>query len=171
MEQQSIQWPELEIASKDLSVEFIEEMKDRLFEQEAVVTGNLARSIIIKDFEVKYDKFIRSRVEMLEYGEWVDSGAARGPGRMPPLKPILEWIRLRNIKIPRGFTKEKWAYVIAQSIAKKGQRFKKPKPFIEVSLNNVIARNINADTLGKAAAVDINQSIIDTANQSGLEAK
>lgn len=57
---------------------------------------------------------------------FVDSG--RKAGKMPPIKPIIEFIKKNNIRLPEGMTQKSLAFAIANSIAKKGV---KPRPFIE----------------------------------------
>ena len=46
-----------------------------------------------------------------------------------------------------------------------GQRFKKPKPFIEVSLNAVVERNLT--NIGEATALDIDGYIEDNYAEIG----
>lgn len=55
--------------------------------------------------------FSPSHVQFAKYG--------RGPGKPPPFKAILDWVQAKNIKFD-GSTEEGTAYVIQQSIAKKG---------------------------------------------------
>jgi hypothetical protein len=52
-----------------------------------------------------------SHVQFAKYG--------RGPGKRPPIDPILEWVSQKGI-IFEGLTQEGTAYAIANSIAKKG---------------------------------------------------
>lgn len=69
---------------------------------------------------------LRFQLTMADYYQWVDEG--RKPGKFPPLKAILEWMRFKGI-VPRNARGKKinnerarrgLAYVIARSIARKG---------------------------------------------------
>lgn len=132
------------------------EMIDRLYDNNSVVTGNLARSIDPQTITETNEVF-NLPISMLEYGKWVDNGAERGNGRMPPVRAIADWIRQKRINVPGRFTVEQFAWAIAKNIAKKGQRFKQPKPFIQVSINDVV--NQNLENIGNATALDIDDFI------------
>jgi hypothetical protein len=114
----------------------VEKMIDSLFEQQAVVTGNLANSIEYKVDEPKPGKYSMS-ISMLTYGTYVDEGSERGPGKPPPVKAIADWIKRKGIKPPAGMSTKTFAFVIARSIGKNGQKFKQPKPFITPSVEFV----------------------------------
>jgi len=156
MAEEPLTYPNLQLEMESIGALVKEEMIDRLFEQNAVVTGQLANSINPREVTVTQDSIVLP-ISLLEYGVYVDNGAERGPGRMPPVRDIASWIRQKRIDVPSGFTPEQFAWAVARNIAKKGQRFKKPKPFIEVSLNDVINRNLN--NIGDAAALDIDENI------------
>jgi hypothetical protein len=57
---------------------------------------------------------------------------------MPPVKAIIDWIKQKRISVPAAMSPIQFAWAVAKSIEKKGQRFKKPKPFIQVSLDDVV---------------------------------
>ena len=156
MAEQPLTYPNLQLEMESIGALVKEEMIDRLFEQNAVVTGQLARSITPGNLQVS-DNLYTLPISLLEYGVYVDDGAERGPGGMPPVRDIASWIKQKRITVPAGFTPEQFAWAVARNIAKKGQRFKKPKPFIEVSLNDVVNRNIN--NIGEAVALDIDENI------------
>ena len=164
----SIEYPNLKLEMSDIGTLVVEEMVDRLFENNSVVTGNLARSIVPLATEVKGDN-ITQDIQLPLYGIYVDGGYERKKGGMPPVQSIIEWIKFKRINVPAAMTPKQFAWAVAKNIAKKGQRFKKPKPFIQVSLDDVVQRNLN--NIGEAVALDITNSIIETANNSGLEAK
>jgi len=147
-----ITYPNLQLELTDIGGLVKGEMIDRLYANNSVVTGQLARSIDPQSVTEQNDVFSLP-ISLLEYGKWVDDGAERGAGRMPPVRAIADWIRLKRINVPAKFTVEQFAWAVAKSIAKKGQRFKKPKPFIQVSINEVINQNIN--DIGNATAKDI----------------
>jgi hypothetical protein len=76
---------------------------------------------------------------------------------MPPVQAIIDWIKQKRISVPAAMSPIQFAWAVAKSIEKKGQRFKKPKPFIQVSLDDVVQRNLN--NIGEATALDINDNI------------
>lgn len=63
---------------------------------------------------------------------WVHEG--RGPGRMPPVSKIKDWVRVKlGVGDERAATSIAWA--IAKSIAEKGT---KPQPFLRESLEALL---------------------------------
>jgi len=98
-------------------------------------TGQLASSI---KYEVRQQNYEYDLVRtMLKYGEYVDKGIGRGPGRMPPVREIMEWIQLKRIPVPASMTIESFAFVIARKIGREGTD-PRPKPFITPSINRVL---------------------------------
>jgi hypothetical protein len=67
------------------------------------------------------------------YGKFIDEG--RSPGKMPPIKDIIEWTRLKGIP-------ESAAFPIAKSIGKNG--------FKGINFTRVIYDKENKDALKKA---------------------
>ena len=76
---------------------------------------------------------------------------------MPPIQPILEWIRVRRIRTPE-YTQPQLAWAIAKSIARRGIR---PTPFIENSIQFALSNFGNEldKIAGPAIAADINEKI------------
>ena len=75
------------------------------------------------DFRIEDDVFIVS-FDLVDYWWYVENG--RGPGKMPPISAIEEWIEVkqivrdsRNGKVP---TTKQLAYVIARSIGEQGTK-------------------------------------------------
>jgi len=164
-----VKYPNLQLEMSDIGTLVVEEMVDRLFDNNSVVTGNLARSITPLTTEVNGDNIIQN-IQLPLYGIYVDGGYERKKGGMPPVQAIIDWIKQKRISVPSAMTPVQFAWAVAKNIEKKGQRFKKPKPFIQVSLNDVVTRNLN--NIGEAAALDISDSITNTVNSSPyLEAK
>ena len=149
-------YPTLQLEISDIGALVVQEMVDRLFDSNSVVTGNLARSIKLKPV-IDKNGVITEPISLLQYGIYVDNGAERGSGGMPPVRAIIEWIKQKRINVPAAMTPIQFAFAVAKSIEKKGQRFKKPKPFIQVSLDDVVMRNLNS--IGEATALDINNNI------------
>ena len=84
---------------------------------------------------------------------------------MPPVRAIIDWIKQKRISIPMAMTPTQFAWAVAKNIEKKGQRFKKPKPFIQVSLDAVVERNLA--NIGTATALDIDDHIEDNYAEIG----
>lgn len=153
---QPITYPNLALEMEQTGILVKDEMIDRLFDNNSVVTGQLAKSITPGEINVDKDG-INLPISFLEYGVYVDNGAERGAGGMPPVKAIKDWIKFKRVTVPVGFTQDQFAWAVARSIQAKGQRFKKPKPWIQVSLDTIIERNLN--NIGNAAALDVDEHI------------
>jgi len=136
--------------------QIVNRIPEQLKANGSYITGNLANSYT---YEVKQTKQgwtldiidDSGHGSSYNYGLSVDEGLERGPGGMPPPKSIENWIKIRKIAVPSGFTPEQFSWAIAKSIAKKGQRFKRPKPFIEPAINYVFQQD--DQKLQQAAAV------------------
>ena len=125
-----------------LSVDRVAElMVQELFENGSVSSGALAKSVkddndVVKDQNGK----LIGELTMLEYGKDVDGGFRfRGTGRIPPEKPIRDWIQRKRITRPSKFKNEKsWIWAIRKSIGKKiqGRRQRtRAYPFIDKSFD------------------------------------
>lgn len=77
----------------------------------AMATGRLLKEIRVKAIKDK-DKYLLT-LSYPFYGKFVDEG--RKPGKMPPVKDIREWTRLKGIP-------ESAAYPIARKIGEKGTK-------------------------------------------------
>jgi hypothetical protein len=162
---EQITYPNLKLEMESIGALVKEEMIDRLFENNSVVTGQLARSITPGDVITATEDTLSLPISLEKYGLYVDNGDERGRGGMPPVKAISEWIKQKRISVPLGFTPDQFAWAVARNIEKKGQRFKKPKPFIEVSLQAVVDRSLN--NIGEATALDIDTHIEDNYSTIG----
>jgi hypothetical protein len=147
-----INWKNLEPALEQLADDFVQFAIAELRSNGSYNTGRLARSIQLLTPKESANK-ISVGVSMLEYGFYVDSGAKRGRGKQPPIRPILEWIKQKSITPQRKITQVQLAYIIARTIGAKGQRFRKAKPFINSSLRNAV--NANIQNIAFKGAVDI----------------
>tara|TARA_R110000782_G_scaffold120904_2_gene211952 strand:- start:3082 stop:3573 length:492 start_codon:yes stop_codon:yes gene_type:complete len=161
---EAITYPNLELEMSDIGTLVVEEMVERLFDNNSVVTGNLARSIIPGPTTVT-DGIINQPITLPLYGIYVDEGSERKKGGQPPIRAIIDWIKQKRISVPAALTPIQFAWAVAKSIEKKGQRFKKPKPFIEVSLNAVVENNLA--NIGTATALDIDEYIEDNYEELG----
>ena len=149
-------YPNLQLEMSDIGTLVVEEMVERLFDNNSVVTGNLARNIQPLNTTFK-GGVVNQEISMPLYGIYVDNGAERHKGGMPPLDDIKAWIKNKRISVPAAMTPLQFAWAVAKSIEKKGQRFKKPKPFIQVSMDDVVNNNLN--NIGEAVALDIDENI------------
>ena len=153
---QPLTYPNLQLEMSDIGTLVVEEMVDRLFDNNSVVTGNLARNIrpLATTFQ---NQVVEQSISLPVYGIYVDEGSERKKGGMPPVRAIIDWIKQKRISVPAAMTPVQFAWAVAKNIEKKGQRFKKPKPFIQVSLNDVVQRNLS--NIGEAVALDIDENI------------
>ena len=104
-------------------------MIDTLISKNKLATGQLVAGIqLTETFDEQDNEFVTT-IKIPGYGKYINEG--RRPGaKMPPIQPILEWIRERRIKTSQ-YTQPQLAWAIAKSIQKKGIR---PTPFIENSI-------------------------------------
>jgi hypothetical protein len=141
-----------------------EEAIIKLTQNGSNVTGRLAASIKVQPARLTETSIVIP-VTMLKYGEYVDDGAERGRGGQPPVRAIEQWIRLKRISVPKQFKNvEQFAFVIARSIGKKGQRFRKAYPFIFPALTYAVEKNLQP--VANAAALDITFSVQQFINKS-----
>lgn len=104
-------------------------MIDTLISKGKLATGDLVAGIQHTETFDQQDNEYVTTIKIPGYGRYVNEG--RRPGaKMPPVQPILEWIRVRRIRTPQ-YTQPQLAWAIAKSISKKGI---KPTPFIENSI-------------------------------------
>ena len=128
--------------------QIVNEMRNILKRNNNDNSGRLSDSI---QETVEGDKL---QIKMLEYGKWVNNGAERGPGRVPPIKAINAWINKNGIT-PRGkVTAKQLPYVIQASIGKRGQTQRKAYPFIQPAIDNVLKTDLDS-LFGKAIAEEI----------------
>ena len=146
--------------------DFVEFAKEEIRANGSVVSGRLLNSL--RTTEGKPEGNIYSVLIDYEfYGEFVDDGAERKAGKMPPVKPLMEWIRMKSIKVPQGKTVESFAYAIAKNIAKRGQKDKRPKPWIDISLQRAFKEN--EEQYSVAILKDINQVQVDMYEKMGYK--
>lgn len=135
-------------------------MVNQLFENKSVASGNLARSIKNNNSVVETNKGYEAILTMLWYGEVVDDGVGRGPGGMPPIKPIEDWIKRKRIPVPANFKNPKqFAFAIAKNIEKQGDRAsKRAYPFIENSFQ-LVKQQFGDKLITEAAGEDIEKQL------------
>lgn len=141
--------------------EFGERIKDQMIEQlmenKSFGKGDLARSIKGTVTQPSKDDYLLT-ISMLWYGKAVDEGIGRGPGKMPPVQDIQDWIKYKKIPKPSSFpTTEAFAWAVAKTIAKNGTD-PKPRPFIMNSIETA-KKNFGDELLENAGEEDINKKI------------
>jgi len=138
-------------------------MVNELFENGSVVSGALAKSIQDdNDVINKQDGTVAGELSMFDYGKAVDEGFRfRGTGKLPPEKPIRDWIQRKRVPRPQKFKNEKsWIWAIRQNIAKKnnGRTVEtKPYPFINKSFKS--AEKFGTELLTIATGKDLTQEL------------
>jgi len=166
-----MEFENLDNALLDFGTRVVDEMQNQLFENKSVGTGDLARSITRTVVPLPNNQGEQLQVSLLWYGNLLETGKySRGPGRMPPVRPIEGWIKNKKIPVPAAFkSPENFAWAIAKSIAKKGPknypRYPK-KPFIEESIANAAA-NFGTAEITAALEKDIIINLNDVAEASG----
>ena len=150
----------LEEALVRLSDIFVNE----LFEDKAVASGNLARSIKENNRVVETNEGYDAILTMLWYGEVIDQGIGRRAGGIPPIQPIEDWIRRKRIPVPSSFKSPKqFAFAIAGKIAKEGTQ-PKANHFIKNGLQ--VFQNTFEQELTEAAGIDITDNLTAAFNKS-----
>ena len=130
---------------EELKSTMIQTLKDN----KSYNSGQLANSIM---YDVRTREFNYELVRtMLKYGDYVDQGIGRGPGKRPPVQPLMDWIKTKNITVPTGLTVKQFAFAIAQKINDRGTD-PKPRPFITPSIQQVM--NTTGKELLQEAGVD-----------------
>lgn len=113
-------------------------MQNTLISKGKDATGQLVAGIQHTETFDKQDNEFSTTIKIPGYGQYVNTG--RRPGaKMPPIQPILEWVRARRITTPK-YTQPQLAWAIAKSISIKGIR---PTPFIENSIETVLTNYQN----------------------------
>jgi hypothetical protein len=130
-------------AIQQIGNQIVDQMKANLQRNNNDNTGQLANSI---KATVEGDNL---KITMLDYGKWVNNGAERGPGRVPPIKAIQFWIAKNAITPKRGITAKQLPYVIQRSIGKRGQVRREAFPFIEPAIETVLSKDLSG-IFGKA---------------------
>ena len=147
--------------------EFAERARDQMVENlmnnRSFVTGDLAKSIVAEVFE-------NQMMAVVSIGEWyaitVEDGIGRKAGGIPPIAPIKNWIRRRNIVPKSGTTVEQFAFAIANKIAKRGTN-PKARPFAAPAIQEV-KNNFGDFAIKEATGKDIEESVTSAFKQSAV---
>jgi hypothetical protein len=110
-----------------------EQMVENLRNNKSYHTGTLAKSIV----NTVHEQELAAVIEVNEwYGIAVEKGIGRKSGKMPPIAPIKNWIRQRNLSPKPGVTVDQFAFAIAKNIAKRGTN-PKARPFAAPAVQQV----------------------------------
>ena len=126
----------LQQALQQVGNQIVAQMKANLQHNNNNNTGELSNSI---KATVTDNKLV---ITMLDYGQWVNNGKERGPGRKPPIKAIQFWIAKNGITPKQGISRKQLPFVIQMSIGKRGQTGRKAYPFIEPSIQTVLSKDL-----------------------------
>lgn len=98
----------------------VEDIKDILKSEGKDATGTLINSI---GYRIQEGPADGDEIELIvfwaDYGDYVDRGRKPG-GKMPPVKNILDWVKLKGIRGKGKQTQESVAFAIAKGIQKNG---------------------------------------------------
>lgn len=134
-----------------------EQMVENLRDNKSYVTGDLAKSITNDVFENE----LKAVVEVNEwYGIVVEEGIGRGPnknGKLPPIAPIKNWIKRRNLRPKPGVTVDQFAWAVAQNIRKNGTN-PKARPFAAPAVKQV-QEQFGNEAIEDAMALDIENDL------------
>lgn len=67
-----------------------------------------------------------------DHYEFIDEG--RKPGKRPPTRAIIQWIKEDRIIIPSGMNINQFAFLVARSIGRRGI---KPRPFTDILADEI----------------------------------
>lgn len=129
-----IKWDNLRKVLERYAEAWIKNAQQNLMDNDSNASGTLQRSMVLDDIVID-DKQMKVTIELEDYWWYVEHGTSPNYGakkperKMPPIKPIIEWIE--NKPVPpkvQGLTVKQRAFAIAKSIQKNGT---KPRPFFE----------------------------------------
>lgn len=147
--------------------EFAERARDQMVENlmnnRSFVTGDLAKSIVTEVFE---NQMMAAVVVGEWYGITVEDGIGRKAGMMPPIAPIRNWIKRRNLRPKSGTTVDQFAFAIAKKIAKRGTR-PKARPFAAPAIQQVKS-NFGDMAIKEASGKDIEDAVAIAFKQSTI---
>lgn len=150
--------------------EFIIQAKIQLQQQGSDVTGNLANSFESEGVDVDGDNLFLN-YSYKKYGDYVETGASRGPGKPPPFQDIKNWIQLKRIPIPSGLSVDQWAWIVTRKIGREGSSspYHKPKPFMQKAWQVAIDNQI--ENIAAAQGTDVLNATVQTWRDLGYEVK
>ena len=131
-----------------------DQMVENLMNNRSFVNGDLAKSIVAEVFE-------NQNMVVVAVNEWygitVEEGIGRKAGMMPPIAPIRNWIKRRNLTPKAGKSIDSFAFAIAKNIAKRGTN-PKARPFAAPAIEQV-KNNFGDFAIEEATGKDIELAV------------
>jgi hypothetical protein len=130
----------------NFGAEFIEELGRQIILADKVATSKLLRTLDYKLVE-KVGGLFEIVILAQDYMKWVNDG--RKPGSMPPIAPLMKWVRVKNIQFKKksgtGFlTTKQTAFVIAKSLTSKssggGGKYIRKTNVIQLAIKNMLKK-------------------------------
>lgn len=118
---------------KDITNDFVVELKNRLKANDSYASGNLAKSI--KGVVKQNGKYVIISIQLEDYWKYIENGTKP---HWPPVDAIKKWITVKPI-LPRPLksgklpTDNQLAYLIGRKISKVGT---KAKPFLKPTITD-----------------------------------
>ena len=138
-----------------------EQMVENLMNNRSFVNGNLAKSITV-------EMMTNQNMAIVAVNEWygitVEEGIGRKAGMMPPLAPIKNWIKRKNLRPKAGASIDSFAFAIAKNIAKRGTN-PKAKPFAAPAIQQV-KQNFGDAAIKQGTGKDIEATVATAFKQS-----
>lgn len=161
-----IKWNNLYRVLNEFADAFIENARRNLDSNNSNASRNLYESFE-KIVEIGEDYF-SVKIAMADYGKYLENG--RGPGKMPPVDKIAEWVEVKPLSIApdingRTPSVKQVAFAISKKIAEEGTQ---PQPFFEPAKEQTI-RDFE-DAINQAIEDDIydyiNELVIEQMNKT-----
>lgn len=157
---QDIKWNNLTKVLERYAEAWIKNAEANLMKNDSNASGALQRSMVLNDIVID-DKKISVTIELEDYWYYVEHGTSPNYGakkperKMPPIKPIIEWIESKPVP-PKveGLTVKQRAFAIAKSIQKNGT---KPRPFFEKATKQTYSQF--KEDIAEAVEMDIMEYI------------
>lgn len=113
----------LEKVLQDFAADFEVLLKEKMYTQDIIASAKLTNTMEVSSIYINNTewKVILRAEDYVNYA--IETG--RKPGKKPPYKSILDWIKIKQIlprpdRLDREVTQEDLAYLIQSSIGKKG---------------------------------------------------
>lgn len=155
-----IQWDNLRKVLERYADAWIKNAEANLMENDSNASGQLQRSMKLDKIVID-EKQMKVTIELEDYWWYVEHGTSPNYGakkperKMPPIKPIIEWIE--NKPVPpkvEGLTVKQQAYAIARGIGKNGTQ---PRPFFKKAVEQTWKQF--KDEIAEAVQTDVNDYI------------
>lgn len=151
-----IKWVNLNKVLERYADAFIKNAEANLQKNDSNASGELQRSMELNEIKIDSNKMsvtisLADYWWYVEHGTSPDYGAKKSERKMPPIKPLIEWIESKPVP-PKveGLTVEQRAYGLAKHIQKHGT---KPHPFFNKAKEQTYKQF--KDDIAEAVQMDI----------------